>query len=52
VTAIDIQPSIQGAAAAELLISRIADEGEVEAPRLTPSRLHFRASTARQVLRA
>ncbi|MGH2780381.1 MAG: LacI family DNA-binding transcriptional regulator [Thermoleophilaceae bacterium] len=44
VTAIDVQPALQGAAAADLLISRIEAE-EVEAPRITPSHLHLRAST-------
>jgi DNA-binding LacI/PurR family transcriptional regulator len=44
VTAIDVQPPLQGAAAAELLVARINDE-QVEAPRITPHRFHLRAST-------
>ena len=46
VTAIDVQPSVQGAAAADLLIARLAGE-EPQAPRITPSKLHVRASTDR-----
>jgi DNA-binding LacI/PurR family transcriptional regulator len=46
VTAIDVQPGLQGAAAAELLIARIDGE-EPEAPVITPSQLHVRASTDR-----
>lgn len=46
VTAIDVQPAVQGAAAAELLIGRL-EGSDVEAPRITPSTLHARASTRR-----
>lgn len=46
VTAIDVRPAAQGAAAAELLIARI--EGEpIDIPQITGSELHLRASTAR-----
>lgn len=44
VTAIDVQPALQGAAAAELLVARINGE-QVETPRITPYQLHIRAST-------
>jgi DNA-binding LacI/PurR family transcriptional regulator len=44
VTAIDVRPDVQGAAAAELLIARILGE-EAEAPWMTPSELHIREST-------
>jgi DNA-binding LacI/PurR family transcriptional regulator len=47
VTAIDVRPAEQGAAAAELLIARLEGR-EVEAPRITPSELHIRASTRRR----
>jgi DNA-binding LacI/PurR family transcriptional regulator len=47
VTAIDIQPAIQGAAAAELLVGRLRGD-PVERPRTTPARLHVRASTTRE----
>ncbi|MET0687161.1 MAG: LacI family DNA-binding transcriptional regulator [Solirubrobacteraceae bacterium] len=47
VTAIDIKPGLQGAAAAEMLIARL--EGEPCAgPRFTPAELHVRASTRRR----
>jgi DNA-binding LacI/PurR family transcriptional regulator len=46
VTAVDVQPALQGAAAAELLIARIAGETP-DAPRITPSTLRVRASTDR-----
>lgn len=46
ITAVDLQPALQGAAAAELLIARI--EGRrAEAPRITPAVLRERASTTR-----
>lgn len=44
VTAVDVQPALQGAIAAELLIARIKGE-EPEAPVITPYRFHVRAST-------
>lgn len=44
VTAIDLRPALQGAAAAELLIERIDGSGEGR-PRITPADLHVRAST-------
>lgn len=50
VTAVDVQPSLQGAAAAELLIARISGE-EADTPLITPSRLDFRASTDRPASR-
>jgi len=46
VTAIDVQPAIQGAAAAELLVARLNGDA-VEAPLTTPHRFDIRASTAR-----
>lgn len=47
VTAIDVRPGEQGAAASELLIARL--EGEpAGAPRITSSDLHIRASTTRE----
>ncbi|ADB53146.1 LacI family DNA-binding transcriptional regulator [Conexibacter woesei] len=46
ITAIDLQPELQGAAAAALLVA--LTEGErPEAPRIVPSRLRVRASTQR-----
>jgi DNA-binding LacI/PurR family transcriptional regulator len=48
ITAIDIRPSLQGATAAELLIARINGEEDVRTPRLMPSDLRLRASTARR----
>jgi DNA-binding LacI/PurR family transcriptional regulator len=46
VTAIDLRPDLQGAAAVEMLVARLA--GEVpEAPMITPSELHVRTSTLR-----
>ena len=47
VTAIDIQPALQGALAAEMLIARL-DEEETEAPRVIPARLRVRSSTIRR----
>ena len=47
VTAVDVKPASQGAAAAELLIARILGESP-DAPVITPSRLHLRASTDRR----
>jgi DNA-binding LacI/PurR family transcriptional regulator len=47
VTAVDIKPAFQGAAAAELLIARLAGT-PVEAPRITPAELRVRASTMRR----
>jgi len=46
VTAIDLQPDLQGAAAARLLIARLRGE-DVPRPCTTPSLLHVRASTTR-----
>jgi len=45
ITAIDLRPSLQGAAAAEMLIARVRGE-EPPAPVTTPAQLHVRASTA------
>lgn len=47
VTAVDVQPVLQGALAAELLIALIKGE-EVEAPVTTPYKFHVRASTLRR----
>jgi len=54
ITAIDVRPGAQGAAAAELLIARISNDGEVgerdakvHAPVITASALRVRASTSR-----
>lgn len=44
VTAIDLQPGLQGAAAARLLIARLRGE-DPPRPHTTPSLLHVRAST-------
>jgi len=44
VTAIDLQPEVQGAAAVEMLIAILAGD-EPEEPRITPALLHVRAST-------
>jgi DNA-binding LacI/PurR family transcriptional regulator len=46
ITAIDTRPAEQGAAAAEMLIARVAG-AVVEAPRITASTLHERSSTRR-----
>ena len=46
VTAMDIRPALQGAAAAEMLIGRLRGDG-VAAPIITPAELRVRASTAR-----
>lgn len=46
ITVIDLQPALQGAAAAALLVALTEGE-QPEAPRITPSRLRVRASTQR-----
>ena len=46
VTAIDLQPDVQGAAAVEMLIEILAG-GEPDGPLITPAVLHVRASTSR-----
>jgi DNA-binding LacI/PurR family transcriptional regulator len=46
VTAVDVQPALQGAAAAELLIARL-EGADCEAPRITPAELRVRDSTMR-----